>query len=94
MYKDYISLLDTVLPISACLIKMSRKCGKSNCTCVKKGELHPYFKYRVKIDDKVTQKVMYVKSDKVDKIKRELYSEKGEELLHRDDYYIHTIGRM
>lgn len=88
MYTGYLSLLDTQIPLNACLVTIKNKCGKSNCKC-SKGHFHQStaLKYRVN----GIQKKKYVKKDDVSKVKHQLYSAKGGQILERDDKYIFAM---
>ena len=95
MYTTHISALDTLIPSNACLVIFHRKCGKSNCRCAK-GEKHPFtgLKYRVKEHDRVIQKVKYLPSNSVAKIRQLLWQTKGLEILERSNGYIFSIDQM
>ncbi len=92
MYKGLLNFSDTVIPSNACLVTLSRKCGKSNCRC-NRGYLHKAtaLKYRVE----GVQKMKYVRQSDVSSVRRQLYEVKGIEILDRcGDAYTFTIAEM
>jgi hypothetical protein len=89
VYKYNIKILDSLVPLNACLVTFDHKCGKPNCKCTQ-GHLHQStaLKYRVN----GVQKKKYVKKSDVDRVRRKLYQAKGIEILERDDKYIFSIA--
>ena len=90
MYHGHLKLLNTLIPLNACLVTNKHKCGKPYCRCTR-GRLHKStaLKYRVN----GIQKKKYVRKADVDKIKHQLYSAKGGQIFERGDEYVISMFR-
>jgi len=90
MYKGHLSLLNTLIPLNACLVTDEHKCGKPNCRCTR-GHLHKStaLKYRVN----GIQKKKYVRKEDISQIRRQLYSAKGGQIFERGDEYVISMFR-
>lgn len=88
MYQGHLSLLDTLIPLNACLVTNKYKCGKPYCKC-NQGHLHQStaLKYRVN----GVQKKKYVKKTDVAKVRQQLYWAKGSQFFDRDERYTLAI---
>lgn len=84
MYKGHLELLDTLIPLNACLVTYFHRCGKPNCRC-SRGHLHKStaLKYRVN----GIQKKKYVRKADVDKVRNKLYFAKGGQIFEKGDKY-------
>lgn len=91
MYKGHFQLLDTLIPLNACLVTDEHKCGKPNCRCTR-GHLHKSTALKYRVDG--IQKKKYVKRSDLDKIRKNLYQAKGIAILERSDKYIFSIAHQ
>lgn len=74
------NLLPQILP--GTVHAQFRRCGKSNCKCRTRGELHGAYYYFVRISGKLHKR--YLKSDEVEWIKAGCAARQREEKQQRD----------
>lgn len=88
MYKGHLSILDTLIPLNACLVTDEHKCGKPNCKC-NLGHLHKSTALKYRMNG--IQKKKYVKKAKVDQVRHQLYWAKGDQIFERGDRYVFSM---